>query len=166
MNQVYSKLLSSRGHGYPLYIPEPNENLPYEYRQRGISIGDVGIITSDGGFDFLFNVCLSATDPINNDNVPEGFVPLVLDQRDIFRQSHRHSPGAIISSARDFNSGLTVELSKGLLVNFLKMIFLPDFNHLIFKPPLRCWFYLRVQNRRGRPSISAHGSPSGKTSQR
>ncbi|KAF9025584.1 hypothetical protein BDZ89DRAFT_953712 [Hymenopellis radicata] len=37
-------------------IPEPDQSLPIEYRNRGIRVGDVGLMTEDCGFDFLFNV--------------------------------------------------------------------------------------------------------------
>ncbi|KAF8954937.1 hypothetical protein BDZ97DRAFT_1927593 [Flammula alnicola] len=63
-------------HGSPLWIPEPNHFLDISYRRRGIDIGDVGIITEGGAFDFLFNICLSQDDPINAGIVPEGFSPL------------------------------------------------------------------------------------------
>ena len=39
-------------------------------------MGDVGIITDYGGFDFMFNICLPHNHPINPRNLPEGFVPL------------------------------------------------------------------------------------------
>jgi len=48
-----------------------------------IGIGDVGIFTSDGGFDFLFNICLPAGHPNNPDELPEGFSCLVLRPRDV-----------------------------------------------------------------------------------
>ncbi|KDR67719.1 hypothetical protein GALMADRAFT_26936, partial [Galerina marginata CBS 339.88] len=51
--------------GSPLWIPEPNKRLPISYQRRGIDIGDVGIITANGGFDFLFNICLPYNHPMN-----------------------------------------------------------------------------------------------------
>jgi hypothetical protein len=47
--------------------------LPIEYRRQGISIGDVGIITSTGEFDFLFNIFQPADHPINRGMVPQVF---------------------------------------------------------------------------------------------
>ena len=35
------------------------------YRSKGIGIGDVGIITPAGDFDFLFNICDSAAREVN-----------------------------------------------------------------------------------------------------
>jgi hypothetical protein len=58
-----------------LYVPGPQINLPENYRRKGVAIGDVGTVTSDGDFDFFFNIYLPADDPINA-KVPEGFVPL------------------------------------------------------------------------------------------
>ncbi|KIM73789.1 hypothetical protein PILCRDRAFT_92868, partial [Piloderma croceum F 1598] len=42
--------------GYPLWYPDLDENLPATYREHGVRIGDVGIITKAGRFDFIFNV--------------------------------------------------------------------------------------------------------------
>uniref|UniRef100_A0A8H7XWW5 Uncharacterized protein n=1 Tax=Psilocybe cubensis TaxID=181762 RepID=A0A8H7XWW5_PSICU len=75
-NQVYEQHLLQKGRGHPLWIPQPNIHLPTPYRVKGVCIGDVGIITSDGAFDFLFNICLSATDPIHSGQLPAGFVPV------------------------------------------------------------------------------------------
>jgi len=49
--------------------------LPIPYRKQGVRIGDVGIFQS-GAFDFLFNICVPASDPINPDVLPEGFTPI------------------------------------------------------------------------------------------
>ena len=51
--------------GYPLYLPELPERLYTgahyaAHCREGVSIGDVGIITADGDFDFLFNICNDA----------------------------------------------------------------------------------------------------------
>ncbi len=57
-------------------MPGPSKTLPMEYRLRGVSIGDVGIIYRSGGFSFLFNVFLPADHPINCGAVPVSFSPL------------------------------------------------------------------------------------------
>jgi hypothetical protein len=41
--------------GYPLYMPTPPEGLPASHRENGIRVGDVGVITANGAFHFLFN---------------------------------------------------------------------------------------------------------------
>ncbi|KAJ7306787.1 hypothetical protein DFH08DRAFT_664732, partial [Mycena albidolilacea] len=51
----YSRLLLAKGHGYPLSYPQPPD--PAESRAEGTQIGDVGVLTSDGGFDSFFNIC-------------------------------------------------------------------------------------------------------------
>ncbi|KAJ7674342.1 hypothetical protein B0H17DRAFT_1082140 [Mycena rosella] len=72
----YCSQLLRRGRGFPLYVPGPQRNLPREYQRNGVAIGDVGRVTPEGIFDFFFNIYLDADDPINVDNVPEGFCPL------------------------------------------------------------------------------------------
>jgi hypothetical protein len=64
-SEVYVRLLLPKRLGFPLWNPTPDSNLPAEYRNQGVSIGDVGIITSDR-FDFLFNICVPHDHPINN----------------------------------------------------------------------------------------------------
>jgi hypothetical protein len=68
---IYVECLLPLKHGYPLYQPEPDYGLPRAYHAKGVSIGDVGIITPEGYFDFLFNVCqdAGATSDVNNANV-------------------------------------------------------------------------------------------------
>ncbi|KAF7366587.1 Pleiotropic drug resistance ABC transporter protein [Mycena sanguinolenta] len=67
--QIYCNQLLRRGRGFPLYSPEPPE-----IRPDGIQIGDIGTVTPQGSFDFLFNIYLPALDPINT-NAPESFEP-------------------------------------------------------------------------------------------
>ncbi|KAF9059608.1 hypothetical protein BDP27DRAFT_1192178, partial [Rhodocollybia butyracea] len=99
-------------HGYPLWVPEPDEALPSEYQDCGLSIGDVGIITPDGGFDFLFNTFLPADDPINQSHgVPEGFEPLTCFPRDMRLNSHHHRPGIPITSLGTQSTNIQAHLS-------------------------------------------------------
>jgi len=57
-------------------VPEPNKRLPIAYQKIGVHIGDVGVITQDGGFAFLFNICVPRDHPINPRILPEDFSPL------------------------------------------------------------------------------------------
>jgi hypothetical protein len=71
-------------------MPEPNNNLPSEYRKKGVQFGDVGIIAPDGSFSFIFNIYLSRDDPINPRyprSLPEEFVPIdrSIDRADVRR---------------------------------------------------------------------------------
>ncbi|KAJ7067184.1 hypothetical protein C8F01DRAFT_1365332 [Mycena amicta] len=75
-NEVYWSQLCRRQRGFPLYVPEPQRNLPPEYLVHGVSIGDVGMVTAEGIWDFFFNIFLPSDHPINNGRVPEGFSPL------------------------------------------------------------------------------------------
>jgi hypothetical protein len=75
-HEIYSSQLLTKKRGFPLYIPGPGMQLPIEYRRQGITIGDIGIITSLGAFDFLFNIFQPADHPINREGVPRGFLPL------------------------------------------------------------------------------------------
>ncbi|KAF9264964.1 hypothetical protein L218DRAFT_861607 [Marasmius fiardii PR-910] len=76
-SQLFSCALYTLRRGCALWIPEPNKALTSEYRQNGVQIGDIGILRADGSFDFVFNVCRSANDPINQYGVPNGFQPLL-----------------------------------------------------------------------------------------
>ncbi|CAK5263158.1 unnamed protein product [Mycena citricolor] len=83
--EIYASHLSRQQRGFPLYFPSPQDNLPEEYKMRGVCIGDVGCVTPEGIFDFFFNVYLPADHPINRGFVPAGFVPLEpYTARDIF----------------------------------------------------------------------------------
>ena len=70
------KEAATQGRGSPVWLPSPSTTLSIEYRRRGVSIGDVGIFTASGGFDFMFNICLPPNHPINRDGLPDGFFPI------------------------------------------------------------------------------------------
>ena len=92
-NSIYKRHMYLEAHGFPLWIPQPNLRLSCSYRRRGVSIGDVGIFTPGGGFDFLFNICQPVGHPSNPDELPEGFCRLELKPADVceFRAHSSHS---------------------------------------------------------------------------
>ncbi|EDR11697.1 uncharacterized protein LACBIDRAFT_314198 [Laccaria bicolor S238N-H82] len=96
-NSIYERHMYLKKRGFPLWIPQPNTTLSRSYQRRGVSIGDVGIFTSNGGFDFLFNVCLPAGDPSNPDELPEGFSRLELKPADVCK-FHAHSSHSHLAS--------------------------------------------------------------------
>jgi hypothetical protein len=68
--------MMTHGAGYPLYMPTPYKGLPAAYRKKGIRIGDVGVITPNGAFDFLFNACQHDNQSdagVNPATLPDGF---------------------------------------------------------------------------------------------
>ncbi|KAJ7672366.1 hypothetical protein DFH06DRAFT_1467841 [Mycena polygramma] len=96
-SETYCNQMLHQKRGFPLYVPGPQPR-PAEYREKGISIGDVGSVTSDGGFDFYFNIFLSAEHPINANRTPEDFSPMQLyDLEDI--SDHNYRLGNYVSTS-------------------------------------------------------------------
>src|SRR5882762_7675822 len=75
-NDIYERQLRLKERGFPLWIPDPDQNLHLDYRRTGVRIGDVGIITHSGAFSFLFNICLPHNDPVHPRMLPEHFAPI------------------------------------------------------------------------------------------
>ncbi|KIK52170.1 hypothetical protein GYMLUDRAFT_50048 [Collybiopsis luxurians FD-317 M1] len=101
----YVRLLLTQKKGYPLWNPRPGDWLPPAYREAGVRIGDVGIVTEFGEFDYLFNVCLPPDDPVNAGRVPENFKHIEgIDVCDISWFTQEYGPGAYVASkASPFN---------------------------------------------------------------
>ena len=99
-NEIYERHLRLKKRGHPLWIPQSNMVLPIRYRAQGVRVGDVGIFTENGGFDFLFNICVPRDDPINPRKLPENFVPISppVDPTDI-RKFAEFSPGCYLASS-------------------------------------------------------------------
>lgn len=96
---IYSVQMLMQGSGYPLYMPMPSRGLPMAYRKHGMRIGDVGVITANGAFDFLFNVCEHNTPPgagVNPTKLPNGF-ELLTDIPEILSYE-TFEPGARLTS--------------------------------------------------------------------
>ncbi|KAJ3714531.1 hypothetical protein DFJ43DRAFT_1160796 [Lentinula guzmanii] len=99
-SEVYAKMLLLRKKGYPLWKPKSeNPRLPEAYRREGVHIGDVGILTESGGFDYLFNVCHGSGHELNLGRVPEGFKPISnLDCDDTEDYTEEYEMGCHVSS--------------------------------------------------------------------
>ena len=87
-SEVYTQLLLPKGHGCPIWCPEPAESLPPMYREGSVRIGHVGRIIPGGP---LFNICTGADEPINCDGVLEGFEKFVLGPQDVTILSTYHN---------------------------------------------------------------------------
>ncbi|KAF9009625.1 hypothetical protein BDQ17DRAFT_1073564 [Cyathus striatus] len=99
--QIYVEKMFPLNHGFPLWFPQPDRYLPFEYRRKGVSIGDVGVITPNGAFDFLFNISLPAEHPINPNDLPDDF-SFIPKLRTLFQISL--NPGTSAISNLDINS--------------------------------------------------------------
>ncbi|KAI3601681.1 hypothetical protein WG66_009039 [Moniliophthora roreri] len=77
--QNYARFLYPRKHGVPLFYPEPNASsiFPQAHQETGVRVGDLGVLTPEGRFDFVFNVCRPADDPIQWKGVPDNFEQLI-----------------------------------------------------------------------------------------
>jgi hypothetical protein len=95
---LYSRLLFLKGHGYPLFHPQPFDDLPYAARRAGTEIGDVGLITQDGSFDPIFNILRAADDPSNRFGVPSAYEQVLLGPEDIAARALFHLLGSDISN--------------------------------------------------------------------
>ncbi|KAJ7462876.1 hypothetical protein FB451DRAFT_1003169, partial [Mycena latifolia] len=121
-SRLYSRLLLPKGHGYPLFHPQPFDDLPLDSRRVGTEIGDVGVVTADGSFDVIFNICRAADDPVNRFGVPEGFEQVNLSPGDIAPRALYHRPGSDISNAKINKRRLDVDAS----VETAAVLLLPD----------------------------------------
>ncbi|KAJ7096077.1 hypothetical protein C8R44DRAFT_684211, partial [Mycena epipterygia] len=120
---LYSRLLLTKRHGYPLSHPQPCDNLPEESRMKGIEIGDVGVLTPDGSFDVFFNICRESDDPVNRFGVPFGFVPVPLGPNDFTSWETYHPPGSHVSNTTISKRRLDVNAG---VENNTAVLLLPD----------------------------------------
>ena len=95
----YQRHLLLERHGFPLWAPQPLRRLPPSYRRTGVSVGDVGIITSQGSFDYLFNICLLHSHPRNPEDLPIDFSPINLLPSDISELREHDSGTCLMTSS-------------------------------------------------------------------
>lgn len=99
-SEVYARQLFPQNNGYPLYLPEPNENLHSDFTDRGVSIGDVGVIMSNGSFNFAFSLYAPPDGTVNCFGVPAGFQQMEkIPERQISKWSNKHCKGSEVMSS-------------------------------------------------------------------
>jgi hypothetical protein len=108
--ETYTRILLPFKLGYPLWRPNPTENPP-EHRRQGVNIGDVGRISYDGRFIFLFNVFL------RNDSLTNRLRNLVFDPLERLaceqeRDTTAYPTGKVLKSP-----GITISQSGGQVYN-------------------------------------------------
>lgn len=85
---IFAEQLVGRGHGLPLWRPEPT-------KFGEVLIGDVGFV-DEGAFYRLFNAMRRQDDPINRRGVPEEFVVLSVNLDDLLHTDEEYlSPGPV-----------------------------------------------------------------------
>lgn len=99
---TYAEQLVRRGHGLPLWHPEPQ---PEPFGET--DIGDVGFV-SEGRFIRLFNALHTADHPINASRVPLGFVPLQPNERLLRNDLRAVDPRPICTTSTTWKQ-ITVE---------------------------------------------------------
>src|ERR1700759_405661 len=92
--------------GYPLYEPQPEGGISMEHCRKGVQVGDVGIVTEDGAFDFLFNICSSQKESINPLDLPEDFE--TLDAPEVSTREHFQPDTCLFNSAVNRTESLSV----------------------------------------------------------
>ena len=98
---LYAKLImrAEPERGFPLWYPEPNNNLPTEYCEAGFRIGDVGVVAADGTFDVFFNICLPEDHLLHATyGVPEGFRQIRLANHDLASIQPADHRGRVIAT--------------------------------------------------------------------
>ncbi|KAJ7613700.1 hypothetical protein DFH06DRAFT_137550 [Mycena polygramma] len=122
---LYVLLMLMCRKGYPMWCPSPNSahQIPVAHRKYGISLGDVGLITPDGAFDFMFNIFAAKNDPINGkgENVPAGFSPC--------SWSHHERDSSMPAGSTIFSRDIDVEVAA------LPMLHPAPFHFRVRRPP-------------------------------
>ncbi|KAJ7835547.1 hypothetical protein B0H14DRAFT_2363292 [Mycena olivaceomarginata] len=121
---LYSSLLLSGHHGYPLLNPQPLDEIPAKLREIGTQIGDVGVVTEDGSFEPFFNILHEAGDKIINWlGVPKYFERLVLSHGDVSKSPLYHERGSYISNTTLNVKRLDADVTDA---TYIALLVLPD----------------------------------------
>ncbi|KAF9039418.1 hypothetical protein BDZ89DRAFT_1060862 [Hymenopellis radicata] len=88
---IYRGCMLRQGNGVPFFLPGPSRSSPWSFRRKGLSIGDLVILTEEGSYNFLFNVHAPADHELNAGNVPTNFEPLKIPNRATVAANDEHA---------------------------------------------------------------------------
>jgi len=71
--ESFTRSLMSTGNGFPVFTLAGNILRSEEHQLRGVGVGDVGTMDSEGEFDFCFNIFQPPTHPIHKATIPPNF---------------------------------------------------------------------------------------------
>lgn len=100
--ESYSRSFLFTGNGFPIFKVARDLNRPTEYLERGVGIGDVGIMDPRGDFIFAFNIFADPDDPIHSQDIPAEF------------QQYPHPEPTDITVTKDFLPSGSVISTKGV----------------------------------------------------
>ncbi|KAJ3971366.1 hypothetical protein EV361DRAFT_911625 [Lentinula raphanica] len=114
-SEAYARMLLSRKRGYPLWKPKArNAQHPEVYKKHGVHIGDVGLLTQFGGFDYLFNICYGADHEMNLGRVPKDFRPVSdFDANHIVESKYQLGDCVLSDPGRIQQSAVQADYSQG-----------------------------------------------------
>lgn len=102
-HEAYAAALVSKGHGHPLWQPDPGV-------YPSVELADVGYIL-DGGFIKLFNASVGVEDPSNSFGLPVDHTPLHVGQ--IQRKTPLPKTPEYISSEGVSDKGVDLSITTG-----------------------------------------------------
>ncbi|KAF9532754.1 hypothetical protein CPB83DRAFT_880427 [Crepidotus variabilis] len=97
--ESYARSLLFTGNGFPIFDVLGDRNRSVRYLQRGVGIGDVGILDPGGDFVFAFNIFADPDDPLHADDIPPEFEQQLQPEPSEVKQIKNHfPPGTVIAS--------------------------------------------------------------------
>ncbi|KAJ7856021.1 hypothetical protein B0H13DRAFT_1902809 [Mycena leptocephala] len=121
--EIYTRLILGKGtYGYPLWNGEP-ATWPVEHYTEGVQVGDVGSVTSEGAFEYLFTIAAPKDDP-RNDRIKDSDDPFEYmkwdSRRDISTRSGFHSgysESTESTHGKDVNASAQVSVPPAVAMN-------------------------------------------------
>ncbi|TFK37375.1 hypothetical protein BDQ12DRAFT_724216 [Crucibulum laeve] len=127
--KIYVEQMLPHQFGFPLWLPQPDVSLQILHRREGVKIGDLGIITHKGGFEYVLNAWTPRGVPPNPADLPDNSDIIQIPECSIRinTQSLCDPCGAVCSGAFKFNTNYqTRECSFACTENQGAILYMPN----------------------------------------